>query len=421
MRKSFQRLLRIIEILGLSVLGTFIAATIIALRHKIETPQPLESILPGDSHIYRWREGHIFYVTLGDEKAPPLLLLHTPAIGASAYEMRKVMGALAQTYHVYAPDLPGFGLSDRPKRNYTAEMYINFCHDFLTDVVQRPATILASGLSCNYAVIVAKRHPDLCRQLILISPQALFGGERARWRLLAELIKLPAVSFFLYPLITTRLALRLAMMLKRTRQGQIPGVDVDYLYASTHQFGAEHAPLALLTGNLLVNASQEFDSLHQPTIIIWGARALHNSWSITSQHFMPNFAEIALIQDAGVNVHEEYPIKVVENIQEWAEAGKADTTESEFEVTVAADRKTIKATGKDVVTEESPAPAQAQQANEIDTQTAVESREIEVYCARCKKKTVMQNVQEVTTKNGKPAMKGTCSVCGAAQYRAGRL
>ncbi|HLZ81683.1 MAG TPA: DUF5679 domain-containing protein, partial [Ktedonobacteraceae bacterium] len=93
----------------------------------------------------------------------------------------------------------------------------------------------------------------------------------------------------------------------------------------------------------------------------------------------------------------------------------------EFEVTVATGRKTSKTTGKDVVTEERPAPAQAQEANEIDTQTAVESTDIEVYCARCKKKTIMQNVREVTTKNGKPALKGTCSVCGAAQYRAGRI
>src|SRR5207247_6062289 len=175
------------------------------------------------------------------------------------------------------------------------------------------------------AVIVAKRFPDLCEQLILISPLALFGDETRRWRPRTELIKLPGVSFYLYPLITLRLATRL----KRTPpQGQFLGADVDYHYATTHQFGAEHAPLALLAGNLSVNASQEFDSLQQPTLIIWGARALHNAWSLSSQHYMPKQAEIALIQDAGVTVQEDFPGKVVENIREWTEARKAKATKT---------------------------------------------------------------------------------------------
>ncbi len=339
--------------------------------------------------------------------------------------LSKVMGALAQKYHVYAPDLLGFGLSDRPNRNYSAEMYIDFCHDFLAEVVQGPATILASGLSCNYAVIVAKRFPDLCEQLILISPLALFGDEQPRWRPPTELIKLPGVSFFLYPLITIRLALRLAMRLKRTPpQGQFPGADVDYLYATTHQFGAEHAPLALLAGNLSVNASQEFDSLQQPTFIIWGARALHNTWSLSSQHYMPKQAEIALIQDAGVTVQEDFPGKVVENIREWTEARKAKATKTmpgNADTTDTTSRKTTLAIGENVAAEKSNAPAVAQQIDTVNKQAAMETTEIESYCARCKKKTIMQNVQEVTAKNGQPALRGTCSVCGAGQYRAGRL
>ena len=36
----------------------------------------------------------------------------------------------------------------------------------------------------------------------------------------------------------------------------------------------------------------------------------------------------------------------------------------------------------------------------------------EAYCVRCKKKTEIKDPHEVTMKNGKPAMKGTCSVCG---------
>ena len=34
------------------------------------------------------------------------------------------------------------------------------------------------------------------------------------------------------------------------------------------------------------------------------------------------------------------------------------------------------------------------------------------YCVKCKKKTELKDAQKVTMKNGKPAMKGQCSVCG---------
>ena len=34
------------------------------------------------------------------------------------------------------------------------------------------------------------------------------------------------------------------------------------------------------------------------------------------------------------------------------------------------------------------------------------------YCVKCKKKQEMKDGQQVTMKNGKPALKGQCVVCG---------
>ncbi|GAC1350701.1 MAG: hypothetical protein NVSMB27_35720 [Ktedonobacteraceae bacterium] len=386
MRKIVQRLLNILELLGLSAFATLVIAAIVALRHLLDTPQPLESILPGTPHIYRWRHGHLFYKTLGDQDAPPLVLLHSLSVGSSSYEMRKVIGALAQKYRVYAPDLLGFGLSDRPKLDYSAQTYIELCHDFLSEVVGQPATLLASGLSCNYAVLVAKRYAETCTRLVLISPWELFGERQAQLRhMRKELLQAPPVSFLLYPVMSTRLALRYFMARQRSPiQGQISESDVEYLYATTHQFGAEHAPMALLAGKLGVDAP--FDTLQQPVLVIWGARALNNAWSIASKHHMPENSEMALIQDAGLYVHEEYPAMVVENILEWSKEDKP---------------------------EEPGLPTD-------EAQPGMEELVI-AYCVRCKKKTPMQNPQQVTMKNGNLAVKGICAVCGAGQYRIGKL
>ena len=411
MRKIVQRFL---TIFGLGAFSTFVAATLVALWHMVNTPQPLESVLPGNAHIYRWRRGHIFYKTLGNEDSPPLVLLHAPGIGASAYEMRKIMQALAQQYHVYALDFLGFGLSDHPQIDYSAETYINMCHDFLTEVVAQPATLLASGLSCNYAAIVAKRFPETCTHLVLISPLALFGGEQAQnfW---SKLMQQPLAGFLLYAILSTRSALRSKVARQHSpHQGQISESDVEYLYATTHQFGAEYAVMAELAGKLAVDASEQFEALRQPTLVIWGARALNNTntQAITSQQNMPAQTEIALMPDAGTFVHEEYPALVIANILGWREEGKTATAPGNTNAQV---KKTTTQVQRPVV--EKPA-AEESGTSEIEPET---EEALMTYCVKCKKKTPMQDAQEVTTKNGNPAIKGKCSICGTGQFRMGRL
>jgi Zn finger protein HypA/HybF involved in hydrogenase expression len=41
------------------------------------------------------------------------------------------------------------------------------------------------------------------------------------------------------------------------------------------------------------------------------------------------------------------------------------------------------------------------------------------WCMKCKSKKEMKNVQNVTMKNGRPAMKGVCSSCGTKMFKIG--
>ena len=54
----------------------------------------------------------IFYREAGDPKAPTLLLLH--GFPTSSHMFRELMPALADSFHLIAPDYPGFGNSDMP-------------------------------------------------------------------------------------------------------------------------------------------------------------------------------------------------------------------------------------------------------------------------------------------------------------------
>ncbi len=460
MQKTMRRLRRALGFGALGALGTGGLAAIVALQHKINTPQPLDSILPGEAHIYRWKQGHIFYKVLGAAEAPPLVLLHAPGIGASADEMCAIMQPLATHYRVYAPDLLGFGLSDRPHVDYSAETYIALFHDFLSEVVGKQATLLASGLSCNYAVALAARMPTLCKRLVLISPVDLFMNQPTP-DMRRELVYAPIISGLLYPLVSTRFALRYRIERKHAEnQHKAFCADLDQLYATTHQFGAEHAALALLAGSLTIDVLQQLEKLAQPTLIIWGTLALSKVPDIASRYHISAHTQVVLIRDASASVHEENPEVVVADVLEWSQDNAAipapqttvsspepaapepiaqdaeaplpapapDTIVSEAPV---ADTFVSEVVPADTIVSEAPAPdatpepavgAPVADARQTGSQPAERKEvEIEAYCVKCKKKRMMRNVHEVTMKNGRPALQGACGVCGTRLYRIGRL
>jgi hypothetical protein len=43
----------------------------------------------------------------------------------------------------------------------------------------------------------------------------------------------------------------------------------------------------------------------------------------------------------------------------------------------------------------------------------------EAYCVKCKAKREVKNPEPITMKNGKPALKGTCPVCGTSVFKIG--
>lgn len=437
--------------IGIGVSASLAAVGVVALRHALETPQPLKSLLPGEALLYRWQRRSIFYKVLGPAEAPPLVLLHSPDIGASAGEMQQIMAPLAQTYRVYAPDLLGFGLSDRPGVEYSAALYSALCQDFVRDVVRGPATLVASGLSCNYAVSVATDAPELCSALVLISPVTLQGEQQpSRLRQYAES---PLVKTLLYPLLSTRLAFLLTH-----GRGQASQADFAQFYANTHQLGAEHAAMALVAGKLTENTASKFEGLPQPVLLIWGTRALEDQRTLSSLRDAAELSRsraVELIQGAGLAVHEEQPETVIAAIQRW-QAKTSGSLPARAETLAQADEAASSlSTYTIVVSETSAAPlarpesarveAEPRQENAVEEAPAeVEPDRVSVapageeseesgpfgesksdvpivvaYCVKCKEKREMLDPREVTMKNGRLAVRGTCAVCGTSLHRIG--
>ena len=117
------------------VVGTVAAlAGLMVLNRRLEkVGEP--SRLGGEEQRYPWRGGEPGYRVAGKPDAQPLLLVHGIYAGASSYEFRKNFRELSEDFRVYALDLLGCGLSDRPWRSYEPEDIAAQVEDFAREEI----------------------------------------------------------------------------------------------------------------------------------------------------------------------------------------------------------------------------------------------------------------------------------------------
>ena len=120
--------------------------------------------MPVVHHRYATVDGHrLFYREAGDAGAPTLVLLH--GFPTSSHMFRDLVPALADRYHVIAPDHLGFGLSDAPPVDE-----FDYTFDALTDLT---AALLRSLGVERYAIYVQDYGAPIGWRLALREPSAI--------------------------------------------------------------------------------------------------------------------------------------------------------------------------------------------------------------------------------------------------------
>lgn len=111
-------------------------------------------------------EGALRYHEAGD--GPPLLLLHGSGIGVSGWRnYRGNLATLAQQFHCYVLEFPGFGISD-PVDGYPIATAAAAVTRFMDAVGIESAAIIGNSMGGVVGVHVAMRHPDRVSKLITI-------------------------------------------------------------------------------------------------------------------------------------------------------------------------------------------------------------------------------------------------------------
>jgi pimeloyl-ACP methyl ester carboxylesterase len=257
------------HVVGATLGGMSVAA--VANRVLTDAAGEYEPVLDADHGTYRWRGFDVRYAEAGDPEDPDLLLLHGLHAAASNREFDRVLDHLAEDHHVIAPDLPGFGGSDRPPLVYSASLYEAFITEFAREVTD-DAVCVASSLTAAYAARVQNETGVLSR-LVLICPIA-DTGTRKTW--LRTLFRTPVVGNALFNALTSKPALRYFGTQEAYYDGRrFTEEEVHDYWLTAHQEGARFAPASFISGYLDTDddLGTVLRDLDVPVTLVWGREA----------------------------------------------------------------------------------------------------------------------------------------------------
>jgi pimeloyl-ACP methyl ester carboxylesterase len=103
----------------------------------------------------------VFYREAGNPSSPAILLLH--GFPTSSHMFRELIPKLAETNHVLAPDLPGFGFSESPPRNefkYAFENLAGVIGAFIEKLRLKRFAIYIFDYGAPVGLRLALAHPE---------------------------------------------------------------------------------------------------------------------------------------------------------------------------------------------------------------------------------------------------------------------
>lgn len=281
-----------------------------ALNRRLEKVGEPARLAGGEERRYNWRGWRLAYRVAGEVGAPPVLLVHGVYAGASSYEYRKNFSELSEDFRVYALDLLGCGLSERPRRRYEPQDVAAQVEDFTREEIGAPTHLISSSLSAALVVPAAVRSPRLFKRLVLICPTGLGSLDQPSGRLgdaIYSLFRMPIFGNTLYNAIVSRRGIRyyLGGMAYYDPKSITNELVEDY-YRTSHQPGARYLPAAFVSGKLNIGLADHWPRVPHKNLIVWGQEARTTPASQAQQFIRRNpRAELKIFRDAALLPHDE--------------------------------------------------------------------------------------------------------------------
>lgn len=194
-----------------------------------------------------------------------VLFIH--GLGSSADRWLDIPDALSLSgLHTVAPDLPGFGLSDKPSEfDYTIKEFAKFIAGFMRKAGITRASIVGHSLGGYIAAQLTTDYHDLVNKLVLIDSSGMLDGPTPLLRQYLQAAMNP-----------TKQAVRIVFEQMVADPIRIADVLVDGFIYRINQPGAKHAFKSAFENSVYTQIGT--DKLKQigeskiPTMIIWGMK-----------------------------------------------------------------------------------------------------------------------------------------------------
>jgi pimeloyl-ACP methyl ester carboxylesterase len=257
------------------VVAGAIATKLFTRPRDVSWPDSLDFIYHPEYSWFTTIDGaRVHYQEAGDETAPPMILIH--GFISSNLVWSDVFLQLAHAgFRVIAPDLPGYGYSDKPdKAEYTIESQARVIIGLMNRLKIKKAIVVGASYGGAVAAALALDYPNRVARLVLVGAVT---NDEAKKKMLLRLSRLPIVGDIVTPLfLGSRWILR-----KRTKQvyRRIGTVLDEHKLAARHHLLATanvHRAMIRTARRWRANRIQRHASLiRQPTMLVWGDLDTH--------------------------------------------------------------------------------------------------------------------------------------------------
>jgi pimeloyl-ACP methyl ester carboxylesterase len=143
--------------------------------------------------IRRLGELKVQLLEAGQQGMPELLLIHG-GLGDAHLHWHKTMSALGESFHMYAPDLPGFHYVSDALQKPSMPHLVQWMNDLLRDLNVEKVFLIGTSLGALLARFYAAHYPDVVEGLVLVDG----GGITHLPRMVRVLIHAPGISHIFY-------------------------------------------------------------------------------------------------------------------------------------------------------------------------------------------------------------------------------
>ena len=253
--------------------------------------------------------GQIFWREVG--RGPNLVFLHGSWDDGSQW--LRTIEHLSPDFQCFAPDLLGFGDSERPNVHYSIDLEVECLAQYLDTLNLREVYLIGDSLGGWVATSYAIKYPDRVQGLVLLAPEGVkVDNQRGRWQAASWLIGKPPLAFWF---------LRSIYPIAKLLGGQN---KIDRLLKFRQQLMQSPVAVQLLFGRRWAEITAELldenlPLLKAPVLLLHGSEDTPAALSLCQCYaaLVPN-AELQFVSPGESNLPQEVPDIVAKYISDFA-------------------------------------------------------------------------------------------------------